>query len=70
MLQPYLLRFAVPTPEELTSADNLAYHPTRQLTVVADDAEGTPAVLHPEVPTMGTKKADREKGEDQKDRWR
>lgn len=70
MPKPYLVRLAKTSEALSESAENLSYDVRRQLTIVTDEPNGVPAIVHPDVPTLGTKKADREKGEDQKDRWR
>lgn len=69
MTQPYLLRLSQPM-KPTSPTVHLAYDERRQVSVVAADFEGPPAVTREDVGALGTKKADIEKGEDQKDRWR
>ena len=69
-MTPYMIKMSkVLTPRSaVTSA--LVYDERRQVTVVAADPLGSPAVCRSDVPALVTKKADMEKGEDVKDKWR
>ena len=69
MVTPYLFQFATEQPEPQVCDQPLIYDATRKVTVLKEDPQGLPAVIHPNVVVLGTKKNDREKGEDQKDRW-
>ncbi len=47
----------------------LVYDPAQQLSVLPNDPNKEPAVTRTDIPLLTTKKADIEKGEDQKDKW-
>lgn len=66
---PYLVRMSQPARRGNSAEVALEYDAERQVSVVAHDADRTPAVLRRDIPALGTKKSDHEKGEDQKDRW-
>jgi len=64
--EPWLLSLAT-RQRGLTLSDPIAYDDVRQVAVVEQAGERVPAVETS--PPPQTKKADIEKGEDQKDRW-
>ena len=68
MPAPFLVGLAVPQTTSIPSTP-LVYDPDRQVSVVASDPMGPPAVQRTDIVALGTKKADIEKGEDHKDRW-
>ncbi len=68
-MRPYILQLAVPQRASSEEHDPLMYDAVRQINVLATDPGGPAAVLHPDTRVLLTKKEDREKGEDQKDRW-
>ena len=68
MTKPYLVRLAKPSVSHLELVP-LDYDTKLQVSIVKNDPAARPAVLRDDIPALGTKKADVEKGEDQKDRW-
>jgi hypothetical protein len=68
-MTPYILQLATEQSSGRQTHDPLAYDARRQVSVLVADPDGPAAVLHPDVGVLLTKKEDREKGEDQKDRW-
>lgn len=64
-MRPYLIRFARPANSDIASSAR--YDVDRQISVVGSGDDATPAVVASS--PMVTKKADRERGEDQKDKW-
>ena len=69
MVYPYLFQFAAEQPRPEGGDQTFVYDPKRKVSVLKSDPNGLPAVINPTVTVLGTKKNDREKGEDQKDRW-
>ena len=67
MSVPYLFRFI--RLARAVSGASLTYDEKLQLNVVSHDIDRTPAVLRNDIAALATKKADVEKGEDQKDKW-
>jgi hypothetical protein len=68
MSKPFLVKLS----KRLRAAvreQTLVYDPIQQLSVLPNDPKKQPAVSRPDIPALGTKKADIEKGEDQKDIW-
>lgn len=68
-MRPFILTCAVPRNGVVKSGPEVIYDARRQLTVLVDDPEGPPAFMHPRAETLVTKKGDREKGEDTKDKF-
>lgn len=68
MRVPFLVSLAR-LPETISVGPPLEYDVVQQVNVVHGDARKRPAVLRADVSVLMTKKADREKGEDAKDRW-
>ena len=68
MEKPFLIKLARRRRGSITE-QVLVYDPIQQVSVLPDDANNQPAVTRTDVPVLATKKADIEKGEDQKDKW-
>ena len=69
MTRPFLFNYLVPcsTREPKTDDARFWYNPRTGLLMVHDEREDIPAILSPEGRRPVTKKADIEKGDDQKD---
>ncbi|GFP34328.1 hypothetical protein HKBW3S43_00121 [Candidatus Hakubella thermalkaliphila] len=65
--EPFLFRFKRECNSEFTY--QLDYDKSISMLVVEEDGKKIPAINSNKVEGLGTKKADLEKGEDQKDRW-
>ncbi len=68
MPKPFLIKLARRSSGSRKD-QTLAYDPVQQVSVLPDDANKRPAVTRTDIPLLTTKKADIEKGEDQKDIW-
>lgn len=68
MPKPFLIKLSRPF-NASQGEQTLVYDPIQQLSVLSNDPNNQPAVTRTDIPLLATKKADIEKGEDQKDKW-
>ncbi len=67
MVQPYIFKFRQRCSTKFKSSEKYSFDPNLDIVVNTTSKTNVPAILDQTIRHLGTKKADLEKGEDQKD---
>lgn len=67
MIKPYIFKFRQPCSTKFKAQNKFSFDPNLDVVVNTHSRSNLPAILEKTNNSLGTKKADLEKGEDQKD---